>query len=296
MGNAENAPTRSAFRWVPRLVLLGVVVAFGYLYLHSVEKQGVDKQAVDSAPSIVESAAELSPLPISALPETQYGSRPSKADEAGAAAGATVDAGVDPIAEVTETDQPAVASKVVSESRPVKETESAVFADSLMGVETPPKQASASAAVSPSPEVPLAEPLSSLASSPAMMAPPAPASWPAEPRQERAERPLAEALAMPGQVASPPSQEKVEPALEVAVAEAGESLNQRPALAREAMEQRRARALARHEAMRRVARERMRRHVERMQFYGPVGVPYGYPGYMAGSMPGYAPGVYGSPW
>ncbi len=38
MTDSEKTASRSAFGWLPKLILWGVVIAFGYLYLNSIDQ------------------------------------------------------------------------------------------------------------------------------------------------------------------------------------------------------------------------------------------------------------------
>jgi hypothetical protein len=156
---------------------------------------------------------------------------------------------------------PTQAPVAASSSAPVQQAESAAFADSLMAPKAVPVPAAEPAAVAPAPKpAPVAAPV---AQQPVAAAP-APVSEP-----------------VPAQVAPAPSRA---PAAAAA-----------PPASKDSIEARRAQVMSEFQQMRRAALEEMRaarqearKQWERRGAPGPMGAPYGYPGYG----PGYAPVPY----
>ncbi|MFD2110428.1 hypothetical protein [Thiorhodococcus fuscus] len=110
MANADNAAPRSSLGWLPKLVLWGVVIAFGYLYLSSIDRE----EGKPTAAAFMDSLAKLSPVPIKVLPNDHEGKASEAAEE-----------------------PKVVATTVVEEHKPVREAESSVFANSLIKQQAP---------------------------------------------------------------------------------------------------------------------------------------------------------------
>ena len=267
MASSEKSSSRSGIGWLPKLFLWSAVIAFGYVYLTSVDREG----GSISASALLESVAKLSPIPISALPG--FSKSEDKADEHAAAT-------------VVEGDSTAPKS---AEPKPVTEAESAVFAKSLMKEEAVAEKPAATAA----PEVKeAAKPAPVTVQAPATYAAaathkpdvvessaPAPTQAPPASAVASSETPAA----TPSQAASP----SPAPAAVAAEPTQGSMPSSMPsdwAPVRQQHDQ----MVARYEAMRREADERMRQYWERMREAAPAAGPYGYPAYA----PGYAPGFY----
>jgi len=151
MANADNAAPRSSLGWLPKLVLWGVVIAFGYLYLSSIDRE----EGKPTAAAFMDSLAKLSPVPIKVLPNDHEGEASSGEETAAAE-------------ESPATEEPkVVATSVAEERKPVREAESSVFANSLIK-----QQAPASAAVEQKVEAPVSA--APAASAPGFMSQPRP--------------------------------------------------------------------------------------------------------------------------
>ena len=242
MATSEKARSRSGSGWLPRLILGAVVIGFGYLYLASSEREGGGA----STAALLESIAKLSPIPIKALPLSED----------------TVTAADRPVAPV-KADEPAARPATAMTPQPVDETESSVFARSL--IQTSPVPAADSRQGAPE------------AAPAAVSPPPAVAQTPVLPQPSPAP-------AMPYAPGAPGSQGGAIAQPEYA-SDAGRADGWDP-MARE-----RAQILAQYEAMRREADQRMRQGWDQMRSYAPpVAGPYGYPAYGPGYLPGpYAP-------
>ncbi|MBK1722667.1 hypothetical protein [Thiocystis violacea] len=281
MASSEKTSSRSGIGFLPKLILWSVVIAFGYLYLSSIDREGGGQT---TASSLISSISKLSPVPISALPGM------SKGEETPAVE-----------AEVAQAD--ATPSEKASDHKPVSDAESAVFAKSLMKPEAATVEPAAEKAVEavaatgkPEPEpmaprrqVEIAPPASysALAAKPQAATP-----------EVKAREPVVEAAPVPAQsqqaAPAPAAQVAAMPAPVAPVPEAPAGVAMAPASPApgdwSAMQQQRDQMLAEYEAMRREADQRMRQYWERMRSAAPA-MPYGYPGYA----PGYAPGVYAPP-
>lgn len=140
MTASETTSSRSTFGWLPKLILWGIVIAFGYLYLSS-----IDRQSGDSSPSFLETISKLSPIPISALPGMGSKSTPAAESQV-----AESQVNVNPAPENPASKTPDVvqapAEKTQAQAQdthPVNQAESAVFANSLMNTEREAEQAPA---------------------------------------------------------------------------------------------------------------------------------------------------------
>lgn len=254
MASSEKTSSRSGLGWFPKLFLWTAVIAFGYVYLNSVDRDGIR----NTASSILDSIAKLSPIPISALPGSSH-------EQKTAEAGAEVAKGVE---------APRDAGR-----KPVNEAESAVFAKSLVKDDA----VAAKPVETPVVEMPTAAPVQPPAKYETAAAKPAvePVAAPVQPVSVPTGAAVAQAQAAP---VTPP---QVAPA--VAAAQGSPAAQGAPG-GWESMEQQRAEMQARYEAMRRESDERMRAYWARMRESMPaVAGPFGYPGY------GYAPGVYAPP-
>ena len=247
MADSETTASRSVFGWLPKLILWGVVIAFGYLYLSS-----IDQQEGGSSVSLLEKIAQLSPIPISALPGSESKSVPVTESQIMASP-----VEQSPVAEhsgsmAPETPKALHETTQIQESQPVNDAESAVFAKSLMSTEpmTPPAAVPQKSVAQP--QVPVLDQQTPRAVAP----PPMPASVQSAPP----------AWAMPPRMAP----ENPSP-----------SVRQAP-YDWEAMERQQAQMRAEYAAMRREADERMRQYWEGMRSSAPVAGPYGYPGYPSG--------------
>ena len=250
MADSENTTPRSSFGWLPKLILWGVVLTFGYLYLNSLDQQGGD-----SSHSLLERISQLSPIPISALPGTAPKAPPATETHA-----AESPAHPNPVAEpVAAKSADAVRTQdkttPAPNPHPVNETESTVFANSLMNGERMARPVAGQPAAVTPPSAPVAEQQAPVATT----------------------APLAPAARQSAPSASVPS-------LRAAVPEAAAAPVQPVPYDRDWESV--ARVLARYEAMRREADERMRQYWEGMRNSAPVAGPYGYPGYPAGYGPG----------
>lgn len=128
MTASENASPRSGSGWLPKLMLWVIVIAFGYLYLSS-----MDQRTNDAPPSLLESLGKMSPLPIAVLPGTEPAT-PAPAGsqdlaEKPAVAGA---AAVTPVVQSQEPASPRAAAPSLRDSHPVNQAETKAFANSLM--------------------------------------------------------------------------------------------------------------------------------------------------------------------
>ncbi|MFB1486438.1 MULTISPECIES: hypothetical protein [unclassified Thiocapsa] len=156
----------------------------------------------------------------------------------------------EPVAEVAlEGSAPAGATAAAP---PIKDAEATVFAESLMGGESPAEPASVSAEVAQPMSAPIQQ---GFAAVPVMPQPFAPI--------EGAPAPT---MAAPGAPAFDRRQESVD--------------------------QYRARMMAEYENMRRASDQRAREYWERMQAPAPMAAPMGYPAYGPGFVPGYGAPVY----
>lgn len=258
MASSEKSSSRPSRGWLPKLVLWSAVIAFGYVYLSSVDRE----DGSTSAGALLESIAKLSPVPLSSIPGLSKFVEPA-GEEAGE------------VAAKTEEEAPkAVAPK------PVSEAESAVFAKSLIK-----EKEEAVEAVKPTPTHAPAtytaaatqKPVVEAAPAPAVATPSQPAVSQTTPATPRAESQVA--TAMPPQSPAPsPSAAAVEPGPSAPMPSDWES-----------MEDQRSQMVARYEEMRREADARMRQYWERMRESAPMVGPYGYPAYGPGYAPGYAP-------
>ena len=124
MADSENTKPRSSFGWLPKLILWGVVIAFGYLYLNSIDKQGGDLST-----SLLEKISQLSPIPISALPGVAPKPDPAPVAESKVA---ETPVAAPPAVKIPDAVKAPVETMAVQDSRPVNDAESAVFANSLM--------------------------------------------------------------------------------------------------------------------------------------------------------------------
>ncbi|MTW21524.1 hypothetical protein [Allochromatium palmeri] len=267
----EQKPSRSGLGWFPKLILWGAVIAFGYVYLSSVDREG----GGTTASSLLDSVAKLSPISLSSIPGFSD-------QEEGAA---------EPV-EVAKTEEAPPAET----AKPVAQTESAAFTRALVSDQTevskaapPPPATYAAVAMKPASE-PAPAPAEKTAPAPVEKAAPA----------QVAEAPSAQPsrLQMSAPVASQPAPVAPAPAMPAPVESApaaGMSANDWAAM----RQQQRAEMMAQYEAMRREADQRMRQYWEQRREAMPMAAPYGYPGYAPGYMPGYAPGyapgVYGPP-
>ncbi|WP_295407389.1 hypothetical protein [uncultured Thiocystis sp.] len=249
MADSETTVPRSTFGWLPKLILWGVVIAFGYLYLNS-----IDKQDGGSSASLLEKIARLSPIPISALPGSASKSAPVVESQAIASPVQQQPVAEHPVSRVPETPKAVVETTPFQESRPVNEAESAVFAKSLMN-EAPaaPPPAVARKTVEQPPVPAPDQRMTNAAVVPSM--------------------PESAQSAAPPAWAVPPMMDSVPP------------VRQAP-YDWESMARQRAQMQAEYAAMRREADERMRQYWEGMRNSAPVAGPYGYPGYPAGYGPG----------
>lgn len=153
MANSEKNRSRSGVGWLSRLILLSVVIGFGYLYLQSIEHEGGE-----GAGSLLDSIARLSPIPISALPV---------ADQLKPA----------PVAPA-ET----AAKTVETPARPASEVESRAFASSLapsLPQPAPVRGASSTPAPAPAPVAPVPAAQVPVSAAPAASAAPSVSSQPA---------------------------------------------------------------------------------------------------------------------
>lgn len=251
MADAETTKTkaktkpRSTFGWFPKLILWGVVITFGYLYLSSLDQEGGELSA-----SLLAKINEISPIPISALPGMGEKSSPAAETPPAAPAPAEKKPAVETFTHKTvESAKPVAAPTPVA--HPVTATESTAAANTLT-TQAPaqPQPVAPAPMVAPTPA--------------AMTPPPAPTAAPAPAPQ----------FAAPA------------PANQMPPAQATPSNNW------EAMARHQAMMQAQYAAMQREADARMREYWERMQSApapAPATVPYGYPGYPAGYLPG-APG------
>ncbi|WP_172452636.1 hypothetical protein [Chromatium okenii] len=248
MADAEKTKTkakpRSTFGWFPKLILWGVVITFGYLYLSSLDQQDGELSA-----SLLAKINEISPIPISALP--------GMGEKSPAAESRTVAPA--PAAETfshktVEPTKPAAAPAPVV--HPVNTAESTPSTNTSVNQAAAPAQPVTPAAV-PAPVAAAPQPAPA-----AMTPPPAPVAAPAPP-------------ATTAQQAAPAPANQMPPAPAA------------PAYNWEAMARHQAMMQAQYAAMQREADARMREYWERMQSApAPANVPYGYPGYPAGYLPG----------
>jgi hypothetical protein len=332
MATEETAPKRSGLGWIPKLSLWAVVIAFGYLYLSSIERdpagdttqaavadesgveaggfqkimdklgdftssaetviadvtaagadgfnqvvdkvkeltgtaepRSADEPVSDAAPAEVAKAEPAAAEPADVAPavvETSAAAQESAAKPASmrvaeerpvasafnrhsAPLPATAARTTSPVSEPEVPVQESASAETIADSPPMKDAEATVFAESLMGDESPAETASASV------EAPASAPIQQ-GFVPVPVVP----------------QPFARA--------------------EIAPAPAGVA----PALEdpRESAAQYRARMMAEYESMRRAADQRAREYWERMQ----APAPAGYPGYGPGYGPVYGPG-YGAP-
>ncbi|MBK1693721.1 hypothetical protein CKO09_03055 [Chromatium weissei] len=247
-----KAKPRSTFGWFPKLILWGVVITFGYLYLSSLDQQDGELSA-----TLLAKINEISPIPISALPGM---GEKSPATETPAAAPAPVERKAAPETFTHKTAEPA---KPVAAPAPASVDHSSKFTESTASTSTPVSETAAP--VQPQPAAPV-----SVASQPqasvAMTPPPSSTAT------------SAPSVAAPQPVA-PSSTNQMPPASAM------------PSYNWEAMAQHQAMMQARYAEMQREANARMREYWERMQSApapapAPAMVPYGYPNYPAGYLPG----------
>jgi hypothetical protein len=271
----EKSSSRSGLGWFPKLILWAAVIAFGYIYLSSVDREG----GGTTASSMLDSIAKLSPVSLSSLPGF------SDKEEAAA--------------EVAQADE---APKTEPVTKPVAPAESAAFTRALVSdkpessaVETPkptlqPPVTYAAAAL----KAPAESTSAPVASAPAEKSAPAPAV--STPVEQPVSAPVA-SRPMPAPTAVQPEPMSPPPAMPEPSERA--PMSRMPASEWAAMrEQQRTEMMAQYEAMRREADERMRQYWGQMRESMPMpAAPYGHPGhapgYMPGYAPGYAPGFYG---
>ena len=264
----EKSSSRSGLGWFPKLILWVAVMAFGYVYLSSVDRE----DGGTTASSMLDSIAKLSPVSLSSLP----GFSDKKEESAGESAEAIQ------AHETPKTESAASAHALVSDKPDAAASGPAQVAETPKTVPQPPVSYAAAALKMPA----------DASSAPAVSASPEQPA-PVAPDVSAAVEPAAS-------VATAPAGTQPESMLPPAMPVPGESapVARRPASEWAAMrEQQRAEMMARYEAMRREADERMRQYWGQMPEARlmPPAVPYGYPGYAPGYMPGYAPGVYGPP-
>lgn len=258
MTDPQTATSRPAFGWLPKLILWGIVLAFGYLYLTSIDRTTGDEGSL----SLLDQITRLSPIPISALP----GMAP-KAPPAPVAPVAENAVSEHPVPKTPDAEKIQIDTAKAQDSRPVNEAESSVFANSLMNkapVAAP--QTVVAQAQAPAIEQPVAQqetPVVATEPLPSVTPPPAPSVEAAAP--QRVERRL------------PSDRHPAAPEMPYD----WEAMAWQQAMMQRQYE-------AQYEAMRREADERMRQYWERLRSSAPVAMPYGYPGYPAG----YAPGVF----
>lgn len=283
----EKATPRKGLGWFPKLILWAAVFAFGYVYLSSVDREdGGIREG-----SMLDTLAKLSPVSLESLglANKEEGQAAAEQTQAPATSQPTAKA---------ETDRPAGSSEPAKTPAPSETSASSKIsappAESAPRPLPPPINYEA-LAVKPTPK-PVEQPTAAVAPSPsaatAVQVPTVVQQAPvAEAPQPRTESPGVAAASVPPAASAPsapaPMPEQV-PFVPQPSATGSQddwaSLHQ----------QRRAEMMARYEAMRREAEERMRRQwEERRQSMPPVYPPYPYPGYGPGYWPGYAPGVYG---
>ena len=245
MADSETTVSRSTFGWLPKLILWGVVIAFGYLYLSS-----IDQQEGGSSTSLLEKIAQLSPIPISALPGSASKSAPAAENQVMASPVQQQPVAQPPVDRAPETPK-------AQESRPVNDAESAVFAKSLMNEAPATAPAPIQSKTVEQPSVPAPDRrMTNVPVAPSM--------------------PESEPSAAPPAWAVPPM---------MAPENSAPPARQAP-YDWESMARQQARMQAEYAAMRREADERMRQYWEGMRGSAPAAGPYGYPGYPAGYGPG----------
>ncbi len=284
----EKTPPPQGLGWFAKFILWVAVIAFGYVYLSSVDREGGGVREG----SMLDSLAKLSSVSLDSLPgfstkqeqqtetaQTQVAVEPARLEPERTAVAKTEAAQPVPAVESTQAPAPA---------EPAAETKAAsavAEAPASLPKSLPPISYEALAVRSPSRPV----------EKPAAAEPPPPVtavqSPPAEPPAPVAE-PSSEGSASSAVAAAPASRPQAPLAEQVPFSQppAGVAPLDADWLAKQ--QQRHAGMIARYEAMRREAEERMRRYwEERRQTMPPL--PYGYPAYAPGYYwPGYAPGVY----
>lgn len=252
MADSENTAPRSRFGWLPKLILWSVVIAFGYLYLHS-----IDQQEGDSSKSLLEKISELSPIPISALPGLGFKSTPATQEQVVESPVQANPVAEQPVSKVADTANTAVEVETakVQDSQPANQAESSVFANSLMNKDTSMAPAAGQQAAVAPPKAPAMQQQVPVAMTP----PSAPANAQPAPPVPAASTMMAPENRFPQAQGAPYDWD--------------------------AMARQQAQMQTQYEAMRREADERMRQYWERMRDSGPT-MPYGYPGYPAGYGPG----------
>ncbi len=291
MASSEKTASRSGLGWMPKLILWIVVIAFGYLYLSSIEREDVQPSP------LLESASQLSPAPISASPA-------ASTEEAAASTAPT------------EAAQPPEKTAQSTDTTPVSDAESTVFAKSL----TAQQPASEQAATQNAPEALTEQKTVEATQTPAKLEPDETTAQQdeamAQPGQAISAQPASDSDTAQSDSANhsasqpqatsgaPQHSEEAQAAQQPQSAQTDaqyDAASQRftPSDDWAAMQQQHEHMLAYYEALRRAADERMRmrEYWARMRPMAPSTPPYGYPvygsSYGPGVIPHYAPGVYG---
>jgi hypothetical protein len=140
MSEQDSAPRGGRLGWWPKLVLWGIVIAFGVVYLGSTKRQA--DEARTSAQRSDQTSAESAPgpgSPAATVPGTGAAA-PAEAPAATVPGTSTTAPAEAPDATVPGTSTAAPAEEAAP--APVQAAESAAFARSLMSPETDPEPAS----------------------------------------------------------------------------------------------------------------------------------------------------------
>jgi hypothetical protein len=328
MATADNESKRTGFGWIPKLSLFAVVIAFGYLYLSSVDKGPADGAGVQMAAGdagSVEADAGFQQQVMSKLGELTSSAEGVIADAASAGAdlfNGAVDkvkqltGAADESAAETASVEPPVAQTAPAESAAVEtaEVEAPAATDKPIAATGGERPAATGfdRHYAPLPAAPVARPTTQQAdASQETSAPVAPteASPPVAETEatvfaeslmsDEAPADTASASTEAGMPMAAPSEQgqRFEPMPMIPVVPqpyAGATTMPAPdarAIERrqEAVAQYQARMMAEYENRRRLADQRAREYWERMQSgSGPMAAPMGYPGYG----PAYGPPAY----
>lgn len=334
MATEETAPKRSGLGWIPKLSLWAVVIAFGYLYLSSVDQD----TAGDATQATVAGESDVEVGGFQKIAD-RFGELTSSAETVIAdvtAAGADgFNQVVEKVKELTGTAEPQVADDLASDAAPAEVAKAEPVAAEPVAAQPAVAETSAapreSAAEPASMRVAEERPAASAfnrhsAPLPATSAVRTTSSEPEVAHQESAaaevivdsppmkdaeatvfaeslmgEEPAAETASVSAEApAVAPTQQVLAPVpvapQPFARSEGAPAATGAPAFERrqESAAQYRARMMAEYENMRRATDQRAREYWERMLAPAPMSAPAGYPAYGPGYGPAYGPG-YGAP-
>jgi hypothetical protein len=336
----DNKPKKTGLGWVPKLSLLAVIAAFGYLYL-STRDRDVTTDTIQTAAAVEETRAEggaggfqdevlgkLSELSsktgILVSDATEAGSEvvksviekvkslkgePSPADESASAAATTADTTVveaSPAIEPAVAVQAPVAAMATAAAPSIERPAPSGFArhSAPLPAAAPARAPGEQAAVpdqSPEPALPVADAEVSVFAESVMEGSTAPAAT--APAVSAPKAPMAaagEPAAIPLPVVPQPFA-GVDPMVAPGLSpeDGRRDFEQRQAAMAQYAAEYRARMMAEHEQMRRLADQNARAYWERMQQAAPAAAgPMGYPSYGPAYTPPFGPGygpAYGGP-